>query len=188
MRFLANLFLRLTRWTVSGSMPARGNYVMIAAPHTSNWDLPYMLAVAAVLGVKISWMGKEQIFTRPFAGLMRRLGGIPVRRDAPQNMVEQMVGVFADADDLILAVPPEGTRSEANHWRSGFYHIALGAGVPVIPGFLDWEHRVGGVGEPIELTGDVQEDMDRMRSFYGPLRGRRPEKQGPIVLRAERNG
>lgn len=188
MRFLASLFLRVTRWSVEGSVPSHGKFVMIAAPHTSNWDLPYMLAVAAMLGAKVSWMGKEQIFTRPFAGVMRWLGGIPVRRDAPQNLVEQMIGVFAESDDLILVVPPEGTRSEAEYWHSGFYHIAVGAGVPVIPGFLDWERRVGGVGDPIELTGDVHEDMDRMRAFYGPLRGKRPDKQGPIALRAEDGG
>ncbi len=158
---------------------------MIAAPHTSNWDLPYLLAFAAVLRARVSWMGKEQIFTWPFGGLMRRLGGVPVRRDAAHNMVEQMVKMFVDAEDRILVVPPEGTRGRADYWKSGFYYIAYGADIPVVPSFLDWGTRQGGVGEPIELSGDVGYDMDRFRAFYAGMRGKRPSGQGPIRLKAE---
>ncbi|HSF84173.1 MAG TPA: 1-acyl-sn-glycerol-3-phosphate acyltransferase [Acidimicrobiia bacterium] len=181
---MARLFLRIIRWDVAGEVPA-GSYVMIAAPHTSNWDLPIMLAVAAMLGARISWMGKEQIFRWPFGELMRRLGGVPVRRDRSHNMVDQMIDLFGRSGQLILTVPPEGTRGRAEHWRSGFYYIALGAGVPVIPGYLDYSSRIGGVGAPIELSGDVTADMDAFRAFYTPIAGKRPEKQGRIELREE---
>lgn len=178
-------FLAMAGWRVSGEVPPPGKYVMIAAPHTSNWDLLLMLGVAASLGIRVSWMGKAEIFRWPFAGLMRWLGGVPVKRHVATNMVEQMVEVFAAAQDLILAVPPEGTRSRADHWRSGFYHIAQGANVPVITGFLDYGTKTTGVGPLVKLSGDVGADMDRFRSFYGGMRGKRPEKQGPIRLQAE---
>lgn len=187
LKMMSRFFLRIIGWDVAGEVPP-GSYVMIAAPHTSNWDLPIMLAIAALLGARISWMGKEQIFRRPFGGVMRRLGGVPVRRDRSHNMVDQMIELFRSSDELILTVPPEGTRGRAAHWRSGFYHIALGAGVRVIPGYLDYATRIGGVGAPIDLTGDVTHDMDAFRAFYRPIAGKRPENQGTIELREELPG
>lgn len=184
LKTIARLFLNVIGWRVSGEVPP-GSYVMIAAPHTSNWDLPIMLAIAALLGTRISWMGKEQIFRWPFARLMQWLGGVPVRRDKSSNMVDQMVDLFHTSEGLILVVPPEGTRGRAEHWRSGFYYIAVGAEVPVIPGYLDYRTRIGGVGAPIPLSGNVTKDMDAIRAFYGPLQGKRPELQGRIELREE---
>ncbi len=184
-RALGRAFLRLTGWRSEGAPPEAERYVMIAAPHTSNWDLVFMLAIAWVYGLRISWMGKAQIFRAPFGRLMRRLGGVPVRRDRAANMVDQMVAAFAATDRLILAVPPEGTRGKAPHWRSGFYHIAAAAGVPVATGFLDYARKVGGFGPTIDLTGDITSDMDRLRAFYQGIEGKRPQRAGAIRLAAE---
>lgn len=183
--FVCRALLRLTGWRLEGAPPAASKYVVIAAPHTSNWDLVLMLAMAGAYGLRISWMGKDAIFRPPFGSLMRRLGGIPVRRDAAHNVVEQMVEAFASADRLVLAIPAEGTRSRAAHWKSGFYHIACGAGVPIAPSFLDYRRKVGGFGPAIVPTGDIPSDMDLLRSVYAGVAGKRPSLQGPVRLREE---
>src|SRR5512140_1263233 len=123
------LYLRLFGWHVEGRLPPGTKAVAIAAPHTSNWDLPFMLAVSYVLGVKPSWLGKRQLFAWPFGALMRRLGGIPVDRDRRTKLVRQVIDHFAAVDQLFLVIPPSGTRRRATHWKSGFYHIARGAEV-----------------------------------------------------------
>jgi 1-acyl-sn-glycerol-3-phosphate acyltransferase len=172
-------------WKTVGAPPAAPKCVVIAAPHTSNWDLVFMLAMAWALGLRISWMGKDAIFRAPFGSLMRRLGGIPVHRDTPNNVVEQMVETFASSDRLALAIPTEGTRAKADHWKSGFYHIARGANVPVATSFLDYGRKVGGFGPTIMLTGDVVSDMDQIRAAYTGIAGKRPSCQGPVRLREE---
>jgi 1-acyl-sn-glycerol-3-phosphate acyltransferase len=159
--------------------------VAIVGPHTSNWDLVLLLAMACAFGVRISWMGKEAIFRAPFGAIMRWLGGIPVRRDTSRNLVAQMVDRFAASDRLVLAVPAEGTRSGADHWRSGFYHIARGANVPIATSFVDYSRKVGGFGPMVTVTDDVVSDMDRIRGIYDGVVGKRPHLQGPARLREE---
>ncbi|NIS29327.1 MAG: acyltransferase, partial [Actinobacteria bacterium] len=178
-------FLRLTGWRIEGKPPEAPQFVLIGAPHTTNWDMVYLLAVAWALQIDVSWVGKQEIFRRPFGGIMRRLGGIPVRRDRSQSMVEQMAAAFAATDRLALVLAPEGTRSAAEYWRSGFYHIGRTAGVPIATGFVDYERKVAGFGPVITLSEDIGADMDRLREFYGPIVGRRPGNQGPIRLREE---
>lgn len=184
-RALCRAFLRLTGWKVVGGPPDAPKCVVIAAPHTSNWDLVFMLAMAGALGIRVSWMGKDTIFRAPFGSIMRRLGGIPVRRHAAHNVVEQMVDAFGATDRLLLAIPAEGTRSKTDHWKSGFYHIARGANVPVVPSYLDYGRKQGGFAPPIVLTGDIPADMDRFRAVYAGVTGRRPTDQGPVRLREE---
>jgi 1-acyl-sn-glycerol-3-phosphate acyltransferase len=185
MRTLCRAFLRLTGWKLGDGPPDVPKCVVIAAPHTSNWDLVFMLAMAGAFGIRVSWMGKDAIFRAPFGSLMRWLGGIPVRRHAAHNVVAQMVEAFAATDRLLLAVPPEGTRSRAEYWKSGFYHIARCADVPVAPSYLDYGHKVGGFAPAIRLTGDLSADMDRVRAVYAGVTGKRPSQQGPIRLREE---
>ena len=116
---------------------------------------------------------------------MRRLGVIPVRRDSGEGLVEQMVDEFASSDRMALVIAPEGTRSRAEFWRSGFYHIARAAGVPLVMTFLDYAHKRAGVGGIVHLTGEIAADMDVIRDFYSGIEGKRPENQGPIVVREE---
>ncbi len=182
---IGRLWLFVFRWRLVGDLPPHRKYVLIAAPHTSNWDLPFMLATAWILRVRVQWMGKHTLFEGPFGWFMKALGGLPVDRRAPQGLVAQVVSVFEASESMVLAIPPEGSRSYRDHWRSGFYRIALGAGVPVATGFLDFKTRRCGLGPLIEPTGDVKADMDQVRAFYGPIAGKCPADKGPIRLREE---
>lgn len=181
-RALGRLFLRLFGWRVEGALPPGVKAVAIAAPHTSNWDLPFTLAVAYVLGVNPSWLGKRELFRWPFGGFMRWLGGIPVDRSRRTNAVQQAVARFEESGGLFLVIPPSGTRSRATHWKSGFYHIARTARVPLICTFLDYRRRVGGIGPVVMPSGDVRADMDQIRRFYGGIHGKFPDKTTPPRL------
>ncbi len=181
-RRLGGAYLRLFGWRVEGSLPRGTKAVAIAAPHTSNWDLPHMLAVSYVLGVKPSWLGKRQLFRGAFGWLMRRLGGIPVDRDRRGNLVQQAADYFATVDQLFLVIPPSGTRRRADHWKSGFYHIARQADVPIICTFLDYRRKVGGVGPTIAPGGDVRDDMRAIREFYDRVTARHPALTTPARL------
>jgi 1-acyl-sn-glycerol-3-phosphate acyltransferase len=184
-RALGALFLRLFGWRVEGQYPALPKAVLIAAPHTSNWDFPFMLAFAYVLDLRPMWLGKQQMFRWPFGGLMRWLGGLPVDRTRRDDLVRQAVERFAAAPSLLLVVPPAGTRSKAPHWKSGFYHIASGAGVPIVCTFLDYRTRVGGIGPAVIPSGDLRADMDLIRAFYAGITGKHPEQATPMRLREE---
>jgi 1-acyl-sn-glycerol-3-phosphate acyltransferase len=185
-RLVGALFLRAAGWRVEGALPAGvAHGVFIAAPHTSNWDLPYMLAVSWVLGVQPSWLGKRELFRRPFGGVMRLLGGLAVDRSKRSNVVEQVAALFARTERLFLVVPPSGTRSRAAHWKSGFYHIARTARVPLVCTFLDYGRKVGGIGPVFVPTGDLGADMDRVRLFYREIRGKYPEQETPVRLAEE---
>jgi 1-acyl-sn-glycerol-3-phosphate acyltransferase len=157
-------------------------FVVIAAPHTSNWDFLLFLAVVHHFGIRARVIGKASLVRWPFGSLMRRLGVIPVRRDAPQGLVDQVVATFGAVEDLALTIAPEGTRKWASHWHSGFYRIAVAAGVPIVLAFIDGDRSVAGLGPILEPTGDIEADMELIRDFYLPIRGIRPQKGGPITL------
>ena len=184
-RGLGKLYLWCFGWRVEGRLPADMKAVAIAAPHTSNWDLPFTLAVSYVLGAKPSWLGKRELFRWPLGWLMTRLGGVPVDRGARANLVHQIVDRFAAVDRLFLVIPPSGTRSRATHWKSGFYHIARGAGVPLICTFLDYRRRVGGIGPVLEPSGDIAADMRVIRDFYATVHGKYPARTTPARLLEE---
>lgn len=182
---LAVLCLAVVGWRAVGSRPQEARYVLIAAPHTSNWDFPLMLLCGMVLGVWPAWVGKHTLFRPPFGWLMRRLGGIPVERQAAHNMVDALAGEFASRTRLALAMPPEGTRARAPHWKSGFYYVATTASVPIALGYVDYARKEGGIGQPFLPSGDLRADMDLIRAFYAGKQGRYPGQQGPIRLQAE---
>ncbi|MDH3732257.1 MAG: lysophospholipid acyltransferase family protein [Gemmatimonadota bacterium] len=182
MRHVANGILRLIGWRMVGEVP-KPQCVLIGAPHTSNWDFVFALLAFWSLDFECRWVGKHTIFKPPFGWLMRRLGGIPLDRSTTRDFVPEVVSWFEDEPELTLCIAPEGTRSRKDYWRSGFYWIAYGAGVPIGLGFLDYENKVGGIGETIVPTGDIEADMEKIRSFYAEMRGRHPEKLSPIQLR-----
>jgi 1-acyl-sn-glycerol-3-phosphate acyltransferase len=185
-RLIGRFVLWVSGWKQLSSPPDEPKYVAIAAPHTSNWDLVLLLAVAWVNRVKLSWMGKHTLFRGPLGWLLRRFGGIPIDRRSRHNVVEQMAEVFRQAKRLILAIPPEGTRKHTGHWKSGFYHIARLAQVPIIPGALDYARKEASAGPPI-LPGEdtLLGDMQRIRAFYAGKLGRFPELMAPIRLHEE---
>lgn len=190
MSWLAKKILILFGWKLVGEAPDLPKLVLIAAPHTSNWDLPIMLAVAFALNRRLSWMGKDSAFRWPLLGwLFKQLGGIPINRRSKNDMVQQMVATFAARESLTLAIPPAGTRNKRDYWKSGFYHIALQARVPLAFGFIDFGRRETGVGsEPYYLTGDITKDMDVVREFYGDMLPKFPELMSQIRLRQEDEG
>ena len=159
--------------------------MLIAAPHTSNWDLAYLLAMAGLFDIRMRWMGKHVLFRWPLGWFMRRLGGVPVMRHRSSNMVEQMADVLRGAESLALVVPVEGTRSYTPHWKSGFYRIAQSANVPIVMSYLDYSRRRGGFGPALLPTGDVKRDMDEIRSFYADKIGLYPERFGEVRLADE---
>ncbi|MDZ4281109.1 MAG: lysophospholipid acyltransferase family protein [Hydrogenophaga sp.] len=167
-------FLKVTGWRVEGSLPAHASRsVLIAAPHTSNWDLPYTLMVAFALRLNIRWMGKQGIFRAPFGGVMRWLGGIPVNREQSTNLVAASAKAIREADGpLQLIVPPEGTRSKTRYWKTGFYYIAREAKVPIVMAYMDYERKISGLGPLFEPTGDVEADMAAIKAFYAPFKGK----------------
>ena len=171
-------FMKLKGWKVEGSLPPNGQRsVLIAAPHTSNWDLPYTLMTAFILGLNVYWMGKAQIFKPPFRGVMMWLGGIPVDRDKANNLVAASIDALNAADGpLQLIVPPEGTRSNTRFWKTGFYYIALGAKVPIVMAYMDYDKKQSGLGPVFEPTGDIEADMARIKAFYAPIKGRHADR------------
>ena len=171
-------------WRVVGHLPDLPKYMLIGAPHTTNWDFVLFLWVMAALRFQPTWLGKDGIFWWPAGVLWRRLGGIPVKRGARLNVVDQVVDRFREADRMTLVMSPEGTRQHTTAWKSGFYHIARGAGVPIVPGRLDYPTRTVTIGGPIAMTGDVSRDMAEFRAFYAGARGMYPARASDIALSA----
>ncbi len=177
-RWLCQRTLDLLGWTLTGRMPDNTpKSVVIAAPHTSNWDFPYTLMVAFALGLNIQWMGKKQLFRFPFGALMRWLGGIPVDRSQSTNLVAASIDtLLSSPHDLHLVVPPEGTRSQSRHWKTGFYYIAAGAQVPIVLGYMDFAQKKSGLGEAFLPTGNIEADMALIKAFYAPFKGKNPDQ------------
>jgi len=175
---LALFFLKVLGWQREGHFPKGQKCVLIAAPHTSNWDLFYTLCLAFAFRVKPYWMGKDALFRFPFGGVLRWLGGIPVDRSKANNMVSQSIQAFEEDDELILIVPPEGTRAKVTYWKTGFYYIAHGAKVPIILGFIDYKRKTGGFGPVFTPTGDIEGDMKTIRAFYANVSGKHPAQTG----------
>lgn len=169
LRPVGRLWLKAVNMRIVGELPDLPKFVLIGAPHTSNWDLPNALAAGLHYGVAINWMGKDSIFKWPFGGLMRWMGGIPVDRSKRNNAVTQMVEAFNSAAELIVVVPPEGTRSEVERWKSGFYHIAAGAKVPIVMAFMDYNRREVGIKGVFYPTGDYEADLPHIQSVYAPI-------------------
>ena len=186
----ASLSLRLTGWKFEGEPPPEKKYVALAVPHTSNWDGLLLVALLQSIGLQMEWMIKDSWIKGPLGPSLKKVGAIGIDRKKHTNVVEQMIEQFRTRDELVLGIPPEGTRSRAEHWKSGFYHIALGAKVPVVPGYLDFGRKRAGLGAAVYLTGNVREDMDKLRAFYAKMDPKPYDcsKFGPIRLKEETAG
>jgi 1-acyl-sn-glycerol-3-phosphate acyltransferase len=180
---LAHSFLNILGWKVEANLPPTSKYVMIGAHHTSNIDFPLTLLVTSAMGIKLNWIGKDSLFRRPFGGLMRSLGGIPVDRFTHNKFVDQMIAAFHKHPEFVVAISPEGTRKKTDYWRTGFYYIALGAKVPIALSYLDYRRKVGGIGTSLMPSGDIQADMDQIREFYVDVTGKFPHQQGEVQIR-----
>lgn len=182
-RALGRGYLKLAGWRIEGEIPGEPKFVAIAAPHTSYWDFPHMMAFGFATGQHISFLMKASMFRGPLGTLLRGLGGIPVDRSGSRGLVEAVAQALEKTDELILVIAAEGSRSRRDYWKSGFYHVARGAGVPVALGYLDYGKRVVGYGPALWLTGDIESDMESIAEFYADKRGKYPERQTPARLR-----
>lgn len=178
LRGVSVAFLRLTGWKIRGALPLDAQRcVLIAAPHTSNWDLPYTLMVAFTLRLNIHWMGKSELFRGWRGPIMRWLGGLSVNREQSSNMVLASALALEKADGpLQLVVPPEGTRARVREWKTGFYWIARTARVPIVLAYMDYERKISGLGPVMVPSGNLEADMVVIKDFYAPFKGRNPDQ------------
>ena len=171
LRAISIVILKILRWQTRGGELPHQKFVLIGAPHTSNWDFPLMLMVVLKLRLRVFWMGKHTLFPFPFSGLMKWLGGIPINRSASHNVVRETVRQFKENKDLVVLVPPEGTRSKVARWKTGFYHIANMAEVPILMGYVNAEKKEAGFADFFYPTGDIEGDLEKIREFYHPIKG-----------------
>ncbi len=173
-RWLALLVFKCAGWKAEGRKPDLSRYVIIAAPHTSNWDFVHTLCIAFIYRLNAVIMMKNAWFRWPLGPLFRWLGALPIDRSRANHVVAQSIARFRQRDRLILVVPPSGTRRRVRYWKTGFYHIANGAGVPIVLGFLDYRRKVGGFGPTVLPTGDIDSDMAVIQAFYRNISGKYP--------------
>lgn len=166
---IGRAMLRVLGWQAGGAIPDLPKCVIIAAPHSSNRDFYVGIALVFAMRLDVRFIGKVELFRGPLGPVMRWLGGLPVDRSRPGGIVEQTVAMFAERESLLLAVAPEGTRKPVDKWKSGFYRIALGAGVPIVPGYFDNGKRQVGFGPPFQPTGDMARDIAALRAFFAPF-------------------
>lgn len=178
-RMVRRLLLAMYRargWRALGQVPEPRRFILIAAPHTSNWDFVNFLGLTADLGLRAHFMGKLSLFRWPLGGFMKQMGGVPVDRRGGGNVVEQMVAEFARRAEFMLTVAPEGTRGKTTKWRTGFYQIALAAKVPMVVGMMDYGTKTGGLGPLIWPSGDFRADMLKVLEVYRTCIPKIPER------------
>ena len=179
--WLGRSILRTFGWRMVGSFPDIPKAVVIAAPHSSNWDGLLGFGAKFGMGVKLSILGKDALIRIPLLGsLLRWQGVIPVDRSAAHGVVGQAAEAIRDAERMWYAIAPEGTRKWVERWKPGFWHIARNAGVPVIPAYFDYANKVIGIGPPIELSDDMHADIARIQRWYKPFKGRNHDVVQPV--------
>jgi len=165
-RWISTLYLTLAGWKLRGDWPALDKAVLVAAPHTSNWDGINMLAAAGYYRVRLRWMGKKSLTEGPFGWLIKALGCVPIDRSGSHDVVNAMRAQFASEARMVLAVPPEGTRSLVGEWKSGFWHIAVAADVPIVVSVLDYGKKCVSLAAVLYPSGDYEADLALIRGHY----------------------
>jgi 1-acyl-sn-glycerol-3-phosphate acyltransferase len=183
-QLLGGLVLSVFGWQKAGQVPSARNMVIIAAPHTSNWDFIFLLAAAYSFGISVNWLGKDSLFRSPLGPILRFLGGVPVDRSKRNNLVQSLSAQIEHGSGIALVIPPSGSRRKTEHWKSGFYRIAEAAQIPLVCGYLDYQKKEAGLGLAF-LPSDLSRDMNRIREFYEPIVGKYPENKSRIRLKEE---
>ena len=186
LKTLALWFLALAGWKAKADLDIQllpKKFVAILAPHTSNWDLLFIMGVIFALGLKFNWFGKNEAFRWPIGGIFKKLGGIPIERSTSKNMVQQTVELIGSREQVIVGIAPEGTRSTTKYWKTGFYHIAHQAAVPLVLAYLDYDRKLGGLGPLMETTGDIEEDLKEIRGYYAGVTAKHPECAGEVAIK-----
>lgn len=187
MTWLAEKWLKLRGWRFVGGMPELEKMILVGAPHTSNWDFIVYLGAIRHWHISPRYIAKHTLFRWPFGPFFRRFGGIPVDRAKAGGLVGQVTAEFDRSERMILVMAPEGTRSAAPYWKSGFVKIAADSGAPIVPVYIDFESLEVVLGSPIEFDGDEKALMDQLRDFFSSGRGKKREGEGPVRLREEKS-
>ena len=171
-RWIGRTVLRLGGWTMAGDFPDVAKMVILAAPHSSGWDAVWGLAAKVAMGIRIVVIGKQELFRGPLGWLLRRFGAIPVDRARAHGVVEMVAEQFAQSDTMWFVLAPEGTRKRVERWKTGFWHIALAADVPVVCAYFHYPERTIGIGPAMRMSGNLKTDMAMVREFYKPWIGK----------------
>jgi 1-acyl-sn-glycerol-3-phosphate acyltransferase len=174
---LAKIMLRLAGWHVEGTLPDLPKFVLVGAPHTSNWDFVLFLGVIFSLRANVRFMGKAELFRFPIGWFFRYCGGVPVDRKKSTGLVEQMVKVSNESEKFILTIAPEGTRHHVQEWRRGFYHIARSAGIPIVMAIVDGRHQTVRIGQVFHPTGDIEADIKSIQEVFAGVVGIHPRRK-----------
>ena len=182
-KLLSKLFLKIMGWNLVGEVPKEiKKAVMVCAPHTSNWDFPLALASFFIADIKVNYFIKKSWFFFPMNLFFKVTGGVPVDRTKNHGLVNSMTLLLEKSDEMIIVVPAEGTRSWVSKWKTGFYHIAKSANVPIIMGFVDFKMKEVGFGPMFNVSGDFDKDMSKIQAFFANKSGRFPEKYNKIIF------
>ena len=182
MKLLSRLILKLIGWKLDERVPETQRYVMIGYPHTSNWDFILGMLAKWAMGLPINWVAKHSMFWGPFKPIFMAMGGVPLNREKTTGFIQKNIELFAQRERFILGLMPEGTRSKTDHWKTGFYHIAHGANVPIALAYMDYKNKVIGVGDVMLTSGDIHADFETIKEFYKDKIGYKPEKQSSISI------
>jgi 1-acyl-sn-glycerol-3-phosphate acyltransferase len=175
--YLARIVMRLFGWRVEGKLPDIPKFVLVGAPHTSNWDFLLFLGVIFSLRANVRFMGKAELFRFPVGWFFRYCGGVPVDRKKSTGLVEQMVKVCNESEQFVLTIAPEGTRHHVTEWKRGFYHIAKNAGIPIVMAMVDGKHKTVRIGQVFHPTDDMEADMKAIKGIFEGVRGIKPRRK-----------
>jgi 1-acyl-sn-glycerol-3-phosphate acyltransferase len=175
MSFLYRFFFTRLGWTIEGAWPKDKKYIIVVAPHTSNWDFMVGLCVRSMTGLKSAYLAKKELFRFPLGPLFRSLGGVPVERSKNTNFVDTVAQIFIDNDSFVVAITPEGKRKYNPHWKTGFFYIAQKASVPMVPTAIDYPNKRVVIGPPMSVGGDVTTFVSELKSWFLPYKGKNPE-------------
>lgn len=179
---ISQFILSALGWQLDARLPTEKKFVIIGAFHTSNWDFPLGILGLWALGLKASWVGKHTLFRGPLGPIFKLMGGIPVDRTVHTGFIRRIAELYDSREQMALTIAAEGTRSKTEHWKTGFYFIAVEAKVPIALGYLDYAKKKLGVGATLYPCGDIKKDFEIIHGFYQDKAGLRPENQGPIAL------
>ena len=185
LKCLANIILRMGGWKILGEIPSIPQAVFLAAPHTSNWDGFWLLVYKVAIDLDVRFLAKDTLFWWPLSSVLRALGAMSLDRDDASGIVLQLVRAFEQQDSLFLALAPEGTRGWRPQWKTGFHRISSAAGVPIVLARIDYDKREIGIGPTLPPGRSLEQDFNEIRAYYIDVRGRHPEKQGPITFMTE---
>ncbi len=184
LNFFPKTILKILGWQLDVVLPKEKKFILIGAPHTSNWDFPLALLTFWTLDLKIYWVAKIQMFRGPLYYFFTALGGIPVDRSSSHGFIDQVAERFKQTEEMALTIAPEGTRAKTSYWKSGFYYIALAANVPICLGYIDYKTKTLGFNMVVYPTGNIETDMKIIADFYRGIVGKRPQNQGPVRIKS----